>query len=278
MALEQAFCAVVPDLTVTTVVKGDLHAERFMADLGEEIKRLDWHRKSYEAAEIASRQDIVIIDSYTANAATYEIIASCGCDLVVMIDDNNRMIYPPGIVVSPSVYGDQLSYPPRPGVTYLAGAKFVILRKEFWQVPEPFVRKQVENVLVFLGGSTASNKLANQIPDWCTDWNEIHFEVVDSGKNQKSAGEMIESMTAADICITGGGQTSEELACVGTPAVGICMAENQLQNLDFLAARNFIEFVGWHTQSDLRKKVRSAVAGLSPIAVRSRRSIAAVLD
>jgi spore coat polysaccharide biosynthesis predicted glycosyltransferase SpsG len=69
-------------------------------------------------------------------------------------------------------------------------------------------------------------------------------------------------MLKADLAVTGGGQTTYELAATGTPAVAICIAENQRVSLKGLAEAGTLEFVGDAVDDDLELKLKSALTGL----------------
>jgi spore coat polysaccharide biosynthesis predicted glycosyltransferase SpsG len=58
-------------------------------------------------------------------------------------------------------------------------------------------------------------------------------------------------MLKADLCISGGGQTTYELARVGVPTIGICFAENQLNNLIYGEKEEYLKFVGWYDEENL---------------------------
>ena len=61
---------------------------------------------------------------------------------------------------------------------------------------------------------------------------------------------MLNLMLKSDICISGGGQTTYELARVGVPTIGICLAENQKNNLMGWKSLGFIENLCWDNEDE----------------------------
>ena len=143
-----------------------------------------------------------------------------------MIDDYNRIDYPKGIVVNPSICGDKLDYLRKSDTIYLLGKDYIILRKEFWNVPEKKISKKIKNVLITFGGMN-NYDLANKIGDYLKEKFNIKIYIVNVKNNKLTAKEMLNLMLESDVCISGGGQTTYELARVGVPTIGICLAENQ---------------------------------------------------
>jgi spore coat polysaccharide biosynthesis predicted glycosyltransferase SpsG len=79
-------------------------------------------------------------------------------------------------------------------------------------------------------------------------------------------------MLDSDIAITAGGQTLYELARTGTPAIGICVAENQRRNLDAWHRADVIEYIGWFDDKSLSSKLLKGLDKLSGRAERAKRS------
>lgn len=219
---------------------------------------LNWIAEQEKLIYLIKNADFVIIDSYLAQKPLYDKISRITSGNLLMIDDFNRMEYPRGIVVNPSIYGDELKYPGKGGVTYLLGRDYIILRKEFWDVPKKKINKKIKKALITFGGSYKKD-LAGKIAGFLKEKFGIRSDVVGNGGNKVSAKQMLKLMLEADICISGGGQTTYELARVGVPAVGICFAENQAMNLKGWEKKGTLRYVGWYNDKDLIEKISKGV-------------------
>jgi len=82
------------------------------------------------------------------------------------------------------------------------------------------------------------------------------------------ANKMKKVMLESDIAISAGGQTLYELARVGVPTIGICVAENQLGNVIGWEKTGFLEYVGWYNKNDILEKIKDAVECLKDVKVR----------
>ena len=198
--------------------------------------------------------DFVIIDSYLAQKPLYDKISEITNGNLLMIDDYNRIEYPSGIVVNPSICGDKLNYSCKDGITYLLGKSYAIIRKEFWKIPKKNINKKVRNVLITFGGIKRED-LINKIVGYLKEIFKFDFYIVGSSGNKLSAKQMLDLMLKVDICISGGGQTTYELARVGVPTIGICFAENQLMNLKGWEKEGILQYAGWYNDKDLIEKI-----------------------
>jgi UDP-2,4-diacetamido-2,4,6-trideoxy-beta-L-altropyranose hydrolase len=227
---------------------------------GIKYKKFDWLRKMEDIFKSLRKVDIVIIDSYLADLDFYKKVSEI-VKIPVYIDDYKRLDYPKGIVINPSIYGDRLNYPKKEGVMYLLGKQYIILRKEFWNVPKKKINKHIKNVLITFGG-TNQQDLAKTIAKYLEDKFSFNISIVEPNKNF-TAKDMLKLMLKADLCISGGGQTTYELARVGVPTIGICFAENQLNNLKFGEKEGYLKFIGWYDDKNLLIKIVNGVKSLN---------------
>ncbi len=254
IGLYQAFLEKKVDTEI--IVKADRTADCLLKKIKH--RKIDWLKDREKIfREIKNKQiEIVVIDSYLADRDFYKKISEI-VKTPVYIDDYKRLIYPRGIVVNPSIYGDKLKYPKRKGVTYLSGKDYIILRKEFWDVPEKKINKEIKNVLITFGGMNHSG-LAKKIVDYLKKKFNFNFYIVDS-KKPISAKKMLNLMLKADLCISGGGQTTYELARVGVPTIGICFARNQLNNLIYGDKIGYLKFSGWFYDKSLILRIKNII-------------------
>ena len=210
----------------------------------------DWIKNKEKLFQNIAKSDFIVIDSYLAEKSIYDKISEVTGGKMLMIDDYNRIEYPKGIVVNPSIYGDKLDYLRKSDAIYLLGKDYIILRKEFWNVPEKKISKKVKNVLITFGGMN-NYDLANKIANFLKEKFNIKIYIVNAKINKLTAKEMLNLMLKSDICISGGGQTTYELARAGVPTIGICLAENQLGNLTSWEKVGILKNADWFNDKKL---------------------------
>jgi len=223
-------------------------------------KRINWLKNREPIFKKLKGIDIVIIDSYLADLDFYKKVSET-VKIPVYIDDYKRLDYPKGIVISPSIYGDKLNYPKKDGIKYLLGKDYIILRKEFWQIPKKKINKKIKNVLITFGGMN-HQKLAKKIAKHLKNKFNFNTYIVEPNKNL-SAKDILKLMLKADLCISGGGQTTYELARVGVPTIGICFAKNQLNNLIYGEKEGYLKFAGWFNDEELLRKIENFLIDLN---------------
>jgi spore coat polysaccharide biosynthesis predicted glycosyltransferase SpsG len=245
-------------IDVEIVVNWDREAEYLLKGIKHKI--FNWLQNRNTIFETIKEMDIVIIDSYTADLEFYQQVSKI-VRIPVYIDDYVRLDYPRGTVISPSIYGDKLNYPEKDGVRYLLGKDYIILRKEFWDVPEKKIKRKIKNILITFGGANHQN-LAKKFSEYLKDKFNFNIYIVDP-RMKFTAKDMVNFMLKADLCISGGGQTTYELARVGVPTIGICFAENQLNNLIYGQKEGYLEFAGWFDNKELLLRIEEFLMDLN---------------
>ena len=255
------------------IVNGDSNIECLLN--GTNYQLLNWIEKRGKLLELIKGADIAIIDSYLADISVYNTLSEL-VKLSVYIDDNKRLNYPKGIVLNGNIHAEKLKYPKKDKITYLLGTKYTPLRKEFWEVPEKKIKEKIESIMVTFGGDDAKNMtpkilafLKDKYPNLIK--NVIigrSFQNIDeikkcADKNTNlsyypDAEKMKEIMLESDIAISAGGQTLYELARVGVPTIGICIAENQLGNVKGWEKIGFLEYVGWYNEDSILEKIENS--------------------
>lgn len=220
--------------------------------------------------EIA-KSDLVIVDSYLAPLKVYLGIRKT-VNKTFYYDDFNRLNYPSGIVINGNIHGIDLDYPKSGNLEYLLGTKYLPLRREFWDIPEKSIKRDVETIMVTFGGDDVRNLtpavmefLTNNYPKW--------YKKVIVGKGFKNLDDiekkidkktnlifnadakiMLETMLKSDLAISAGGQTLYELARVGVPTIPLLVAENQTGNVEgFIKTGFFDRNLNWSDSSILKK-------------------------
>lgn len=230
----------------------------------------DW-RLPKTAVEYVTGVDIAVVDSYVADVGVYEAVAEAA-SVAVYLDDTARLSYPRGVVVNGSPEAQRIGFRTRQDTTLLLGVRYQLLRAEFEAAAERFIRQNVDRVLVISGGSDAGG-----IRDGMVASVEIAYPaaVIDVVKAPRSAVEMRDAMLAADVAVSAAGQTLYELAVTGTPAVAVCVADNQVpQALAFERAGAIRLFGAWD-ESGARERLVAMTAALEPRSAREAMSASA---
>jgi len=265
------------------IINGDDPVKDLLKGLNYQI--LNWLDEKSRLFKKVKDADIAIIDSYLADISFYNTLSDL-VRLAVYIDDNKRLNYPKGIVVNGSIYAEELNYPHTNGVTYLLGTKYTPLRKEFWEVSEKKIKEKVESIMITFGGDDAKNMTPKILGFLRENYPELKKNVIvgkafqnideikkNADKNTNliyypDAKKIKEIMLESDIAISAGGQSLYELARVGVPTVGICVAENQLKNVKGWEKIGFLEYAGWYNKENILEKIKNAVESLKDLKVR----------
>ena len=229
-------------------------------------KKFGEYKNNKELFELVESSDCAIVDSYILDQGAYLRIK----DLVrflVCIDDNKRMEYPSDIVINGTVYAKDMGFSISDNITYLLGPEFMPMRQEFVNVNNGSIKEDIENILISFGGSDFKGMTAG-----IKDFLEKKFPqtAVNTIGRNKEAKEVLKLMQESDVAISAGGQTLYELARVGTPTLGVCVADNQLNNLKGWQDIGFLKFCGWHDSGKLLKNIEYALSDIKGKAVRQK--------
>lgn len=250
-------------------------------------KKISMYDTAGEILALIKGFDCAIVDSYKLDRDFYLRVRQ-EVRLLVCIDDNNRMHYPAGIVINGSAYAEELRYPQGEDIIYLLGPKFIPIREAFGKIREKDIKKRLTRMLIIFGGDD-SKKMTAKIRDFILKrFPELKLDIIIGGvfqDKEKIIGDthnrvqyhynvdakvLMRLMSKADIAISAGGQTLYELAITGTPAIGICVADNQVNNLEALAEYGFLKYCGWYDEPGLFEKLGSAILNIRDKAIRRK--------
>ncbi|NQU94927.1 MAG: UDP-2,4-diacetamido-2,4,6-trideoxy-beta-L-altropyranose hydrolase [Candidatus Omnitrophica bacterium] len=249
----------------------------------------DWLKEKKRLLETVRGSAICIVDSYMCDERFYKEISN-NVDLAVYVDDNNRLKYDKGVVLNGSVYATTLNYAKDREISYLLGTNYTLIRREFWNMPNIKIKKAVNRVLVTFGGDDKRqmtplilNLLKNEYPQFrklvVIGGGFRSIEKIDSLKDSKtkfihnpSSEKMKRIMIRSDIAISAAGQTLYELARVGIPTIGVCVAKNQLKNAKGWEKAGFLEYAGRFNDGNLKKRVKRSIERFKSVKVRKQRS------
>ena len=287
LSLYQAFeeKGIIPEF----ILNSDGNIEYLLKGVNYQI--FNWLDEKSRLFEKVKDADIAIIDSYLANISFYNTLSDL-VRLAVYIDDNKRLDYPGGIVVNGSIYAEELNYPHTDGITYLLGTKYTPLRKEFWEVQEKKIKGKIESIMITFGGEDMRNMTPNILRFLAENYPDLKKDVIigkafqnideikkctDKNTNliyYPNAEKMKETMLESDIAISAGGQTLYELARVGVPTIGICVAENQLINVKGWRKAGFLEYAGWYEEGNFVERLKNLLKDLEDVNTRKSKSTA----
>ncbi|MFA5167178.1 MAG: hypothetical protein WC530_01460 [Candidatus Omnitrophota bacterium] len=209
---------------------------------------LNWLYNARRLNHLLRKAQAVIIDSYLAPKNIYDLIAK-NVPAPVYVDDYLRLPYPRGTVLNGGIGTEKLDYPRMPGVSYLLGIKYALLRKEFWHIRPHRTRKIIQDLLLTFGGIDHFDLVKSLLCHLRAKHPEVFFHVIVPGNRcvryravcrdisrakfyiKLGAAEMRNLMLKCDVAISGGGQTLNELSRCGLPTIGICLASNQKHHL-----------------------------------------------
>jgi len=256
------------------IVNGDEAVQDLLKD--KNFMLFDWLDDRERLFAAVRNADIVFIDSYLADCNLYEKISNIA-GTGVYFDDKARVEYPKGFVLNGAIFAERMPCPKRNGVTYLLGAGYAPLRREFWDVPEKSIRDNLEIVMITFGGADIRN-LTPKVLKLLTDTYPKLFKKVIIGKGfcntaeieelkdknteliyYPNAAEMKKIMLESDVAISAGGQTLYELARVGVPTIAVAVADNQLTNIYGWEQVGFAERAGASTDEELTGRIRQKI-------------------
>lgn len=285
IALYQAFKE--KGITAEIVINGDETVKDLFKDVNYCI--FNWLIEKGKTFKMINGADIVILDSYLADSDLYKKLPSI-VKIPVYIDDNNRVKYPSGIVVNGNIAAEDLCYSKKNGVIYLLGSKYTPLRKIFWNMPEKKIKKKIRSIMITFGGDDVKNMTPKILKFLREYYPTLKKNVIIgrafknikeikrvAGKNKNinliyhpDAKKMKQVMIKSDIAISAGGQTLYELARIGVPTIGICVAENQSRSLMAWYGVGFIEYVGLH--GDFLSEINTSLKKIEDKEERDKRS------
>ena len=286
LALAQAFKARKPEVDVKFIIRADRCAKNFLRSNNVDYLSLDWLRSPDKAEALISEETIVVIDSYSAPSVFYKrLYASKYRPYIAAMDDYNRINYDADAIINVSVAGEHDSgYQERKKVRYLAGYEYVILREDFHRNPQKPIQEKIKDILVTFGGADSYSLFTITIDLLVEKRFNLHIVSQDK-KVQNLAGnlrcnfysglnaaEMCSLMSKVDLCISGGGQTINELAYLGVPTIVICSAANQSKNIARWEKTGFLEYAGESCEKDIFEKLEESLDRMRDFATRKKKA------
>ena len=204
-------------------------------------EKSDWLNAAEKLKQFATKNILLLVDSYRPNADYFRLLKSM-FPFVVVLDDYNRILYPVDLVICPGIYGKEMDYSNQISAT-VGGAEYVILRPEILAARQLEIRETIETILVAFGGSQQDEILFQQVIDILegagyqaivVTGNELLAKKL-HGKISKIYGrlepmKMAKIMASVDVAVSAAGQTLNELAWLGVPTFSIRTGIDQQGN------------------------------------------------
>lgn len=219
------------------------------SDLDLSHKFDDIHYFHWESLNIEHHNDVIFIDSYTADLSTYNTISK-SCKVAVYIDDFKRLPYPKGIILNISPDADDLYYKEKVNLhTYLLGLDYIPIRESFLS----FIPVKKKQLFIMLGGSDTAH-LTTTITKSLKDIDIKKVVVTNKPSDlaelnqlenikvlfQPTDKELIAAMGNSSAAISTASMSVYELAYLKTPTIAIAVAKNQEQGVNQLINNHIV--------------------------------------
>jgi len=231
----------------------DPAAVALVAAAGFEARLLSGPEPDATAACLdAGEVGTLVVDSYAVTPASFSAWRRHVRSLVVIDDLADREL-DVDVVVNGSPHAAQLTYRTGPGVLWLLGPRYALLRPSFQNLLPRHAAPVVARVLVTLGGADPQSSttavveaVQRALPQALVDVviGPLFGPMLDLDRRaagdarvrlHRDIDDLSALMSAADLAVSGGGQTLYELAAIGVPTVALCLADNQEPNIAALA-------------------------------------------
>lgn len=205
------------------------------------------------------KQDVVLVDSYSANTDRQRAIAERVPRLAVVLDDA-RFVIRSDVLINGNVYALDLDYEwTESEPMWCLGPDYLLLREEIRELigKEPSFRETAERALITMGGSDINDTTPAVVRAF--DGINLHVDVIvgpgfenrpaiDRAAAEtdatfdvvKNPDDLPERMLEADLAVSATGSTVYELLALRTPTIGLPQADNQEPIADALDERGAV--------------------------------------
>lgn len=216
---------------------------------------VNWPENKKAILKYAKKFETAIVDSYLASREYFSFLRE-NFKKIVVIDDYNRIIFPADMIINPNIFGDILDYSNQSALI-TGGSDYVILRQAFrFNIKKFKISDKINEIVIMLGGSDYRNMLPSLINLFNGRTKKINVivnneeykknpvEYISNGcihyHSYKNDSFLVKSMLKADLAISAAGQTLNELASIGLPAISICIDHDQVNNMEYFYKRGFL--------------------------------------
>jgi len=254
---------------------------------GFEVVLINEHNVIDELASVNA--DCLITDSYDVDEDYFndskDMFSKTG-----YIDDINAFYYNVDFVINQNVTANNYKYKCNKDTSLFLGTDYVMLRGEFRDSKPNFIKNNIKDILITMGGSDPANftlKLLKYIKDLDHNFHVVigpSFSKINEIEQEAKSSDniklyfnanMVEMMKICDIAITAAGSTLYELGALGVPTLGVILADNQEAVAKEMHKNGYMINLGWYNKVE-KKDVLDAISGISDIKAREEMSALAI--
>lgn len=248
----------------------DALTERLQRE-GVPVTKLEAERASSQDLEATVRlaqeteANCLVLDGYSFQRDYQARLRNAAC-LCVIDDCAKADGYSADLLLNPNLFGTEEMYAGQEVGRVLAGAKYAVLRREFWHQADKPASTRSRRILITMGGSDPDNvtgKAVRSVKKVTLEHVEIRA-IVGAGNPywetlQVQAGRaghpvellrdvqnMREQYEWCDVCVASAGNTALELACVGVASLFMIIVDNQEPVARAIRKFGFGRVLGWH--------------------------------
>jgi len=218
----------------------------------EYVKVFPWRSDISGVIEYINERgvDTLLIDSYLADLSVYEAFKDA-IGYVAVFDDFDRITYPVDLVINPTIQGPQYLTQKH---EVLSGSDWVILRREILEHEKKRKHSDLKHLVLSFGGADKARLFERLLPLVLG----LGFEVsVIAGSDDKEremearfvdpklhiygrleSKNLADLFVSADLAISAGGQTLNELTYLGVPFLAIESGVDQFWNISAYVKHN----------------------------------------
>lgn len=197
--------------------------------------------------------DLLLIDSYDVTEEFF-VYANKIVPVTAYMDDEKIIpIIDANIVINQNIYGCDITYESSKTILKLLGIDYLILRDEFVDNPPKIIQEDIKRIMITLGGSDNHNYTETILKQLYTQNYHIrivigpafaHSNTLEKYRSSKMElcydAKMSEIMNWCDIAITSCGSTAYEILAMGVPAIGLAVADNQIDLINYLSQKDLM--------------------------------------
>ena len=211
--------------------------------------------------------DALLIDSYLADISMYQSFKDL-VKYVLVFDDYDRIIYPVDLIVNPSVMGPQYLMQVS---QVISGSDWVVLRREIIEHQKKRKHSDLKHIVLSFGGADKAGLLEQLLPVLLGQALTISVVCSNDITAKKIKASFVDSklcvyhflaakffadlLVSADLVISAGGQTLNELAYLGVPFLAIESGPDQFWNISAYVNHNVTPEHFTAADPDLEKKL-----------------------